>query len=255
MIITPQNLADVAKIADGSTVQFVGNFATKIIFKACNANQVTLDFTKATFNWIVFDHASNYKCLGGLFTNAPYMQIQTISSDNIIFEGGEYTSCGNCAISLKYCTDITIDRNKFHTGRFDAIDNNSGQKITVTNNKFYDMDYDTTLHVDAFQCWNDIGQPICTDITIEDNIVNGHMQGFGCYTHPGPQNLARVVVRRNIIASSLVWGIHFPNTIDSIMEDNYCTTLSEMPKGYGGVRCLMTGTNVTICNNKNGAIV
>lgn len=142
-------------------------------------------------------------------------------------------------------TGGVIQGNAFEGMNSDAIDVAESCDITIAANVVHGTLSTTGEHPDGIQMWSRATSPPCTNITIEDNLLVGTMQGIFLGDRPAPYadgGYGSVIIRRNRVCTAFPNGIGVYNCRDLILEDN---AVSTYPGSRFWTKINLPGTTVT----------
>lgn len=245
IIITPANVADIAKLADGATAYLEGDFPTYRGPKKAWAGGITLDCSKATLNgwyWTMtagvtflkptlrelkfpglrFDDCQRIRVVGA---RTEATGVKFVRCADIEVEGGVFMRAGT-GVGADLCTDVRVLKNAFRLSTSDGCQFAGCQGVRVVGNSFDGTERPADQHPDAVQFWSKPGA-VSRDIYVADNDIAGNMQGITSFD-PAAGGIEDVLIENNrmVIGPDMKWGIALQNARRAIMRGN---TLRTMP--------------------------
>lgn len=267
-----------ASVAGGDTIQLSGNFDLVALQNRSFATKVTIDASRATFtNTVTINNVSRLDFVGGTFgsTATTYQNggtIRVVGGSSIRFLRPTLVGDGGGSargINFTGTTGFGVDRGTFEgfrlaigvgTSRHGMISNNritkatsdginivSSRFITARGNHCSNTIISLGAHPDCIQLWSTVGQPIQSDIKIQNNEAHGYTQGFTSFD-PANASGSRIEISGNIVATSLPQGIACYGCFDSLVTRNILTTLPEanhrtMIRVIGGANNIVTANS------------
>lgn len=244
IVITPANVADIAKLADGSTAYLEGDFPVYRGPKKAWAKGVVLDCSKATLNgwyWtktagvtfqkptlreagfpgLRFDDCQRVKVSGARAdgTSVKIVRGQDVEvSDCVILRAGTGVSLGDTS-------GIRVLRNAFRLSTSDGVQCAGCEDFDISDNTFDGTERPGAQHPDAIQFWSKPGR-VTRRGRVTGNRVLGNCQGITSFD-PAAGGIEDVLIAANdiCIGPDFKWGIAMQNARRVVLRDNSLRTM------------------------------
>ena len=155
-----------------------------------------------------------------------------------------HVSASQRGVVIAGSQNIEVTRSTFTRLIIDGVNIALSHKVRVAGNRFTAFN-SGEAHPDAVQAWSrPTGKPT-SDIVVEDNVIEGRMQGISFFNHVrggvDDGGFDRVTVRRNQVTVTFNQGIALYSCRDCVLENN-------------AVASLPPSTNWTIINVRGGSV-
>lgn len=244
IVITPANVADIAKLPDGATAYLEGDFPTYRGPKTGWAKGIVLDCSKAvlggwywskaagvtflkptlreaSFPGLRFDDCERITVSGarGEGTGVKLVRCQAIEvSDSVIMRAGT-------GVSAAHVSGLRVRRNAFRLSTSDGVQAAGCDDFEISDNTFDGTERPGAQHCDAVQFWSYEGR-ITRNGRVIGNVVLGNSQGVTSFD-PAAGGIEDVLIANNhiCIGPDFKWAIAMQNARRVTLRDNVMRTM------------------------------
>jgi hypothetical protein len=232
MIVT---LAMLAAVPCGSTVSLErGSYPLiQISNRDCAANPITIIASGSKIERLRLTNVKGIVWRSGAFSGAmgsgaAGYAVAITNSDGVKLDR-LHVNFSQRGVVISGSQNVEVTRSVFTRLIIDGVNIASSHKVRVAGNSFTAFD-SGEAHPDAVQGWSlPTGKPT-SDIVVEDNMIEGRMQGifFGNHVRGGIDDggFDRVTVRRNRVKTSFPNGIALYDCRGCAVESNSVATLA-----------------------------
>ena len=243
-------LAMLAAVPCGSTVSLErGSYPlVQISNRDCAANPITITASGSRIERLRLTNVRGMVWRSGAFagamgSGAAGYAIAITNSDGVKLDR-LYVRTSQRGVVISGSQNVEVTRSVFTRLVIDGVNIALSHKVRVAGNSFTAFN-SGEAHPDAVQGWSrPTGQPT-SDIVVEDNFIEGRMQGISFFNHVrdgvDDGGFDRVTVRRNRVTVTFNQGIALYSCRDCVLEGN---TVASLPPS----------TNWTIINVRGGSV-
>lgn len=266
-------LRELAQAKGGATITLApGDYGTVTFPRRTFRPAVQLKAQGARFTGLVLKNVSGVAITGGTVTGPGGRSYGvTITGGNDIALDNMTITGAHRGIVLTKSDGVTISNNVFTGLISDGIDIASARHIVIRGNSCRNFSPVNSVfdeqgkkvregdHPDCIQAWSRPPSPPTSDVIVENNEIDGAMQGvfFGNHVRNGIDDggFDRVIIRNNRIRVDHANGIVLGNARNSIVTGNSVSTLpGAVNLRRPGARVRTTirvddGSNNQICQN------
>lgn len=266
---TPATLSAVlnSAIAGDRIVLAPGSYGAVAMPRTVFKPAISIDASRAKLSHLKVFLSGGINWAGGTI-DAPRTQDTAVWIDNATdVEVAGMTMRGpRVGIGVSRSTDVEVRDNRFDGIRSDGVNIAMSQRVRVTGNLCLNFNpvlpvYDPRGrlitdgdHPDCVQGWSRRGYPLTADVTIQDNVAIGLMQGVW-FEDYGDGGYDRIIVQRNDFTLAMFQGINVNNGRGTIITGNRV-------RAVPGARLLAfpfplirpwikaSGQRITLCGNQ-----
>ena len=242
VVITPANVADIAKLPDGTKAYLEGDFPTYRGPKKTWDKGIILDCSKATLNGWYWTKTAGVTFLKPTLREMRFPGLRLDDCQRIAVTGAraestgikfvrclnvEVTGCvsmrAGTGVSLDECSGIRVAGNAFRLATSDGVQCGGCDDFEISGNTFDGTERPGSQHPDAIQFWSKPGR-ITRNGRIIGNKILGNSQGISSFDGV----IEDVLIADNdiCIGPDFKWGIAMQNAQRVVLRDN---TLRTMP--------------------------
>jgi len=244
VVITPANVADIAKLPDGTKAYLEGDFPTYRGPKKTWDKGIILDCSKATLNGWYWTKTAGVAFLNPTLremrfpglrlddcqritvtgARAESTSIKFVRCEEVVVEGCVITRAGT-GVSLSECSGISVVRNAFRLSTSDGVQCAGCDAFLISGNTFDGTERPGSQHPDAIQFWSLPGR-VTRNGRIIGNRVLGNCQGITSFD-AAKGGIEDVLIADNdiCIGPDFKWGIAMQNARRVVLRDNILRTM------------------------------
>lgn len=269
IVATPATVASVLAAARGGDliVLAAGDYDTITLPRVKFSTTVRIDASRARLSEVVIYEAGGIDWTGGRLVGEreQWWGVRVDFAERVRISGMTLSGA-KTGIGVSRSTDVEVADNRFDGIRSDGVNIAMSQRVKILRNLCVNFDPVPTIynaagkvvtdgdHPDCVQGWSRIGYPLTADVTIEDNIANGLMQGVW-FEDYGDGGYDRIIVRGNNLTLGMFQGINILNGRDVVITSNRVRPVpgSRLPAHpHPVIRPWIraSGEKITLCGNK-----
>ena len=228
-------LAMLATVPCGSTVSLEpGQYPLiQISNRECSANPLTIIASGSKIGRLRLTNVKGIVWRSGAFSGAMGSgalgyAIAITNSDGVKLDR-LHVSASQRGVVIASSQNVEVTRSIFTRLIIDGVNIALSHKVRVAGNSFTAFD-SGEAHPDAVQAWSRPTSKPVSDIIVEDNEIEGRMQGISFFNHVrggvDDGGFDRVTIRRNRVTSAFPNGIALHSCRVCVIENNTVASLS-----------------------------
>ncbi|MEI6419570.1 MAG: right-handed parallel beta-helix repeat-containing protein [Sphingomonadales bacterium] len=156
------------------------------------------------------------------------------------------------AMVIDRSTNVTVKGGTITGMTIDGINIAASQNVLIDGVTCQDFQPLEGTHPDCVQLWSRKELPITADVTVQNVVSRGNMQGVTAFNHPerGDPGFDRIHFLNNKVEGAYPQGVALYDARNSVVTGNRTTTIpgSRFKTSVNVVRC----TGCTVANNVSG---